>query len=115
MFQLLLACATRRKMRAEDQSLSVPKRDQPMRDSDATMALINAIEKSEEPAVNRWHGFHPYCRLKKELSLKMVAHGWPGGTKWGACEPRRRCTGLWQLLCGFFRRIPIVHTYNTGK
>ena len=54
--QLLLAGATRRKMRAVDQSVSVPERDQLMRDSDAMMALVNAIKKGEDPAVNRWDG-----------------------------------------------------------
>lgn len=54
--QLLLAGATRRKTRAVDQSVSVSEKDQLMRDSDAMMALVNAIEKGGDPAVNRWDG-----------------------------------------------------------
>lgn len=43
-------------MRAVDQSVSVPERDQMMRDTDAMMALVNAIKIGEDPAVNRWDG-----------------------------------------------------------
>ena len=64
-------------MRAEDQSVSVPKRDQLMRDSDAMMALINAIEKGEEPAVNRWHGV-----LTLIISRKRIA--FEDGSRWMA-------------------------------
>ena len=97
--QLLLAGATRRKMRAEDRSVSVPERDRLMRDSVATMALINAIMKGEDPAVKGWPGV---------LTVLVGRNG-------GAGEPERRCTGLWRLLCGFFRHILIVYTYTTGK
>ena len=54
--RLLLAGATRRKMLAADQSVSMSEKDQLVRDSDAMMALVNAIEKCEDPATSRWDG-----------------------------------------------------------
>ena len=86
-------------MRAEDQSVSEPERDRLMRDSDAMMALINAVMKGEDPAVKGWPGV---------LTVLVGRNG-------GADEPERRCTGLWRLLCGFSRHSLIVYAYTTGK
>ena len=54
-FELLIAGATLGKMRAEDQSVSVPKRDQLMRDSDPMIGLFHATKEGKNLAVNRWH------------------------------------------------------------
>lgn len=51
--QLLLVGATRRKMLAADQSVSMSEKDQLVRDSDAMMAIVTAIEKGEDPATSR--------------------------------------------------------------
>ena len=54
--QLLLAGATRRKIHAVNHSVSVSEKDQLMRDSDAMLALVSAIEKDDYRAANRWDG-----------------------------------------------------------
>ena len=54
--QSLLAGVTRSRTRAVDQSVSATEKDQLMRNSDAMMALVNAIERGEDPAASRWDG-----------------------------------------------------------
>ena len=83
-----------------------------MRDSDAMMALVNAIKKCEDPAVNRWDGVLTVIVGRKGI---VFEDGSPRNSSRHEMEPGKRCAGLWQLLCEFSRHILIVHAYTTGK
>ena len=69
-FQLLPVGTTRRRICAEDQSVSVPERDQRTRDSDAMIAPIHATKGGEDPAVNRWHGVFTVIIGRKGIVLE---------------------------------------------
>ena len=64
---LLRAGAARRKRLAADSSVSSEEGEQLMRDADAMVSLVEAIEKGEDPAKSRWDGLLTWIVGRKAI------------------------------------------------